>query len=51
VNSASYLVISPQVGAVRGNSVQVAPTKSTSYTLYATNQFGRATAPVTVNVQ
>jgi hypothetical protein len=51
VNGASYVVISPQIGAVRGSSVEVAPSHSTTYTLYATNQFGRTTAAVTVNVQ
>jgi hypothetical protein len=44
-------VISPSVGAVRGNSVQVNPMQTTTYTLAATNQFGRTTATVTVTVQ
>ncbi len=48
---ASYLVVSPQVGAVRGTSVVVAPTQTTTYTLYAANAFGRTTATVTVRVQ
>jgi hypothetical protein len=48
---ASYLVVSPQVGAVRGTSVVVAPTQTTIYTLYAANAFGRTTATVTVRVQ
>ena len=30
-SGASYFVISPSVGAVRGNSVQVAPTQTTTY--------------------
>ncbi len=50
VSGASYLIVSPQIGAVRGSSVSVAPTKTTTYTLYATNQFGRTSATVTVNV-
>ena len=50
VSGASYLVVSPQVGAVRGASVQVTPAQSTSYTLYATNQYGRASAVVSVTV-
>ena len=50
-SGASYFVVSPQVGAVRGNSVNVTPTVTTTYTLYATNEFGRTTATVTVNVQ
>jgi hypothetical protein len=48
---ASYFVISPQVGAVRGSSVVVTPTQTTTYTLYATNEFGRTTATFTVTVQ
>lgn len=50
VSGASYLVISPQVGAVRGTSVQVSPQQSTTYVLYATNQYGRTTASVSVTV-
>jgi hypothetical protein len=50
VSGASYLVINPQVGAVRGNSAPVTPSQSTSYTLYATNQYGRTTASVSVTV-
>jgi hypothetical protein len=51
VTNASYVIVSPQVGAVRGTSVSVSPSQTTTYTLYATNQFGRTTATVTVNVQ
>jgi hypothetical protein len=51
VSGAPYFVISPAVGAVRGNSVQVNPAQTTTYTLAATNQFGRTTASVTVTVQ
>ena len=50
VTGASYLVISPQVGAVRGNSTVVSPTVTTTYTLYGTNQQGRSTATVRVTV-
>ena len=49
-NNAGYVIISPGVGAVRGTSVTVKPTVSTTYTLYATNQYGRTTASVTVTV-
>jgi hypothetical protein len=49
--NASYVIVSPQPGAVRGTSVTVQPTQTTTYTLYATNQFGRSTATVTVTVQ
>jgi hypothetical protein len=48
---ASYFDITPQVGAIRGNSVVVAPSQTTTYTLNATNQFGRGTSTVTVTVQ
>jgi len=51
VSGASYVIVSPGPGAVRGTSVNVSPTQTTQYTLYATNQFGRTTATVTVSVQ
>jgi len=51
VNGASYFIVSPQVGAVRGNDVVVYPTKTTTFTLYATNQYHRSRAKVTVKVQ
>jgi hypothetical protein len=51
VTGASYLIISPSVGAIRGTSVQVNPAQTTTYTLAATNQFGRTTATVNVTVQ
>jgi len=51
VNGASYYVVSPQVGAIRGTSVSVTPTQTTTYTLYATNEYGRHTAKVTVTVE
>jgi hypothetical protein len=50
VTDASYLIVSPDVGAVRGTSVVVAPMQSTTYTLYATNVFGRATATINIAV-
>jgi hypothetical protein len=48
---ASYYIVSPQIGAVGGTSAVVTPSTTTTYTLYATNQFGRTTATVTVTVQ
>jgi len=45
-----YNVVSPSVGATRASSVTVYPTMTTTYTLYATNQYGRSTAQVTVMV-
>jgi hypothetical protein len=51
VTGASYLIVSPDIGATRGTSVVVTPTQSTTYTLYATNAFGRTTATVNIAVQ
>jgi hypothetical protein len=48
---ASYYIVSPQIGAVRGTTAVVTPSATTTYTLYATNQFGRTTATVIVTVQ
>ena len=50
VTNGEYYVVSPTVGAIRGNSVVVNPLTTTTYTLYATNQYGRTTGQVTVNV-
>ena len=50
VSNASYLIVSPSLGAVRGTSATVTPTQTTTYTLYATNQYGRSVATVTVSV-
>jgi hypothetical protein len=51
VSGASYLIISPEIGAVRGTSVTVKPSATTTYTLYATNAYGRTQATITVAVQ
>jgi hypothetical protein len=48
--TADYVIISPGLGAVRGNTATVKPTATTTYKLYATNQYGRTTATVTVTV-
>ena len=40
-----------KLGGVHGGTVTIAPTATTTYTLNATNQFGRSTAVVTVTVQ
>ncbi len=50
LSGADYVIVSPGSGAIRDTSVIVAPTATTTYTLYATNQFGRSTATVTVSV-
>lgn len=51
-SGATYNIISPTVGPIRGTSgsVIVVPTATTTYTLSATNDFGRTTASVTVTV-
>lgn len=46
--NASYFVVSPGVGAIRGNSAAVPAAHGTTYTLYATNANGRDTATVTL---
>ena len=51
VSGASYLIVSPDIGATRGTSAVVTPAQTTSYTLYATNAFGRTTATVNIIVQ
>ncbi|HLV87011.1 MAG TPA: hypothetical protein VKV39_08555 [Candidatus Sulfotelmatobacter sp.] len=45
-----YVIVAPGAGVVRGNSVVVNPSSTTTYTIYATNQYGRSTNTVTVNV-
>jgi hypothetical protein len=40
-----------KLGGVRGGSVTVSPTTTTTYTLNASNQYGRSTAAVTVTVK
>src|SRR5437773_3156234 len=49
-SGASYVIVSPEIGAVRGTSVTVTPAQSTTYTLYATNAFGRTTSTVSISV-
>jgi hypothetical protein len=50
VTNGEYSIVSPSVGAIRGTTVVVNPRTTTTYTLYATNQYGRTTATVAVNV-
>ncbi len=50
VGNADYVIVSPGPGAIRDTSVTVNPTATTTYTVCATNQFGRTTPTVTVNV-
>jgi len=51
VSNSDYIIVSPQVGATRGTSVQVTPTATATYTLYATNAYGQTTSSVTITVQ
>jgi hypothetical protein len=47
----SYYIVTPEIGAVRGTTATVAPQASTTYTLYATNAYGRSQATVKVTVK
>jgi hypothetical protein len=51
VSGATYFIVSPDIGAVRGTSAVVTPAQTSTYTLYATNAFGRTTATITITVQ
>ena len=51
VTGAIYNIVSPEVGPIRGASVIVNPTATTTYELYSTNQYGRHVAKVTVTVE
>jgi hypothetical protein len=48
VTGASYIIVSPEIGATRGSSVAVHPAATTTYTLYAPSAFGQTTATVTI---
>lgn len=50
VTNTIYTVVSPEVGPVRGTTAMVHPTVTTTYKVYATNQYGRKTKSVTVTV-
>ena len=50
VTNASYVIVAASPGPVRGSSVTVTPTATTTYTLYATNQYGQSSATATVTV-
>jgi hypothetical protein len=51
VSNADYVIISPTVGATRGTSVQVSPTATTTYTLYAANAYHQTTAQLQITIQ
>jgi hypothetical protein len=50
-DNATYYIVSPEIGAVRGNTATVHPTRTTTYNLYATNQYDRSTQTITITVQ
>ena len=49
-SNADYVVVAPGPGATRDTSATVTPAATTTYTLNATNAFGRTTSTVTVSV-
>ena len=50
VTGASLVVITPQVGAVRGSSVTITPAATTTYTLYTINAFDNTKSTLTITV-
>lgn len=50
VSNSLVNIIDPAAGPVRGTSVNVTPTATTTYTIYTSNQYGRSSATVTVTV-
>jgi hypothetical protein len=49
-SGASYVIVSPDAGAVRGTSVSLTPAATTTYTLYAANAFGQTKSTLTITV-
>jgi hypothetical protein len=47
---ASYVILSPELGALRGTSAVVKPSTTTTYTVYATNAFGQTKSSITITV-
>jgi hypothetical protein len=50
VTNAIYTIVSPEVGPSRETTAVVQPTVTTTYKLYATNQYGQTVRSVTVTV-
>jgi hypothetical protein len=50
VSNSSDLIVPPGLGAVRGTGPSTAPTETTTYTLYTTNQYGRTSSMVIVTI-
>jgi hypothetical protein len=49
-SAASYVIVSPEIGAIRGTSAIVKPSATTTYTVYATNAFGQTKSAITITV-
>jgi len=49
-SDASYNLIAPTIGPVRGTSITIRPSVTRTYILRSTNQYGQSTATVTVTV-
>jgi hypothetical protein len=49
--NATYTIVSPEIGPVRSMTATVHPAVTTTYKVYATNQYGRTTKSVKVTVQ
>jgi hypothetical protein len=47
---ANYVILSPEIGVLRGTSAVVKPSATTTYTVYATNAFGQTKSSVTITV-
>jgi hypothetical protein len=50
VIDASLVVITPQIGAIRGSSVTFTPTATSTYTLYTINAFDKTKSTLTITV-
>jgi hypothetical protein len=44
------VVLTPQVGAVRGSSITITPTATATYTLYTINAFDKTNSTLTITV-
>jgi hypothetical protein len=49
-SDASYNLIAPTIGPVRGTSITIRPSMSRTFVLHSTNQYGQSVASVTVTV-
>jgi hypothetical protein len=49
-SDASYNLIAPTIGPVRGTSITIRPSMARTFVLHSTNQYGQSVASVTVTV-